>query len=122
MDKIFIKALRLRGVIGIYPEERARPQEIVINVTMYADTRPAAVSDKIEDAVNYETIAQKITRYVESSADYLVERTAAGIARLVLAECEAVTKVQVRVEKPDALPEATAVGVEIERTRADFGL
>ncbi len=122
MDKIIIKDLRLRGIIGIHPEERVKEQEIVINVIMFADIRPAAVSDDIAHAVNYETIARQITRYIESSTDYLVEKLTTNIARLVLAECELVTTVQVRVEKPEALPTAQAVGVEIERTRSDFSL
>ena len=46
---------------------------------------------------------------------------AAEIARLILTEF-AVERVQVRVEKPGALRFARSVGVEIERTRADFDL
>ncbi len=122
MDKIIIKNLRLRGIIGIHPDERVKEQEIVINVIMFADTRAAAVSDDIADAVNYETIARQITRYVETAKNHLVEKLAANVAHLVLAECEPVKKVRVRVEKPEALPSAQAVGVEIERTRADWGL
>ncbi|NKQ35733.1 MAG: dihydroneopterin aldolase [Chloroflexi bacterium] len=122
MDKIFIKDLRLRGIIGIHPEERVKEQEIVINVIMFADIRPAAVSDDIADAVDYETITRQITRYVESSKNHLVEKLATNIARLVLAECEQVAKVRVRVEKSEALPAAQSVGVEIERTRIDFGV
>lgn len=122
MDKIIIKNLRLRGIIGIHPEERIKKQEIMINVVMFADSRPAAVSDDIVDAVDYETIARQITRYVESSKNHLVEKLATNIARLVLTECEQVAKVRVRVEKTEALPAAQSVGVEIERTRIDFGV
>ncbi|HID53388.1 MAG TPA: dihydroneopterin aldolase [Anaerolineae bacterium] len=122
MDKIFIKNLRLRGIIGIHPEERVKEQAIVINVVMFADIRPAAVSDDIADAVDYETIARQITRYVENSKNHLVEKLATNIARLVLTECEQVAKVRVRVEKSEALPAAQSVGVEIERTRIDFGV
>ncbi len=122
MDKIFIKNLRLRGIIGIHPEERVQAQEIVINVVMFADSRPAAISDDIAEAVDYEVIARQITRYVESSKNHLVEKLAANIARLILAECEQVAKVRVRVEKSEALPAAQSVGVEIERTRTDFGV
>ncbi len=122
MDKIFIQDLRLRGIIGIHPEERVKEQEIVINVLMFADSRTAAVSENIADAVNYETIARQIARHVENSKNYLVEKLADDIARLILAKCEPVAKVRVRVEKPEALPAARSVGVEIERTRADFGI
>ena len=120
MDKIIIKDLRLRGIIGINPDERLNEQDILINVVMVADIRQAAVSDDIEDAVNYKTITKRIIKHVEESADFLVEKLVSDIARLILTENEAVQKVQVRLEKPGALRFAQSVGIEIERTRGDF--
>ena len=55
-DQIQIKDLRLRTIIGINDDERRNLQEVLINITLYADTRPAGISDKIADAVNYRTI------------------------------------------------------------------
>ncbi len=37
MDKIFIRELALRCIIGIYPEERREKQDIVINLEMHCD-------------------------------------------------------------------------------------
>jgi dihydroneopterin aldolase len=56
---------------------------------------------------------------VEASADFLVEKLVTDLARLVITEF-GVERVQVRVEKPGALRFAESVGIEIERTRADF--
>jgi FolB domain-containing protein len=119
MDKIIISNLKLSGIIGINDDERVNEQDILVNLVMFADTRPAAASDNIRDAVNYRTVTKHIIRHVQESADFLVERLAADIARLVLAEY-AVERVIVRVEKPGAVRFAESVGVEIERTRADF--
>jgi dihydroneopterin aldolase len=120
MDKIIIKDLLLRGIIGINPEERIKEQDILINLVLFAEIRPAAVSDAIEDAVNYKAITKRVIKHVEEAADYLVEKLATDIARHILTEFEAVQKVQVRVEKPGALRFAKSVGVEIERSREDF--
>ncbi len=120
MDKILIKDLLLRGIIGINPEERVKKQDILINVVMWAETADAAATDDIAYAVNYKSIAKRIIDHVEASQDYLVEKLVADIARLVFEESDRVQKVQVRVEKPGALRFAASVGVEIERTRADF--
>ncbi len=38
MDKIFIKDLLVRGIIGVHDWERQKPQDILINVTAFADT------------------------------------------------------------------------------------
>lgn len=121
MDKIIISDLLLRGIVGINPDERVNRQDILINITIYADIRPAAQSDDIADAVNYKTITKRVIEHVESSSDYLVEKLVSDIARLILTEFP-VERVQVRVEKPGALRFARSVGIEIERTHADFGL
>jgi FolB domain-containing protein len=119
MDKIIIKDLLLRGIIGINDDERVNQQDILINITIFADTRQAAVSDNIDDAVNYRTITKRIIEHVENSADFLVEKLVNDIARIILTEFLA-ERVIVRLEKPGALRFAQSVGIEIERTRADL--
>lgn len=122
MDKIIIKDLLLRGILGINPDEREKRQDILVNLTLYADISRAAASDAIEDAVNYKSITKRIIGHVEASSDYLVEKLVTDIARIVLTEFDSVERVNVRVEKPGALRFARSVGVEIERSRADFAL
>ena len=119
MDKIIIKNLLVRGIIGINDDERVNKQDILINIVMFADTRPAAESDSIDDAVNYRTIAKHIIRHVEGSSDFLVEKLVSDIARIILTKYD-VERVQVRVEKPGALRFAESVGVEIERRKSDY--
>lgn len=119
MDKIIIRDLLLRGIIGINPDERVNMQDILINIVLYADISHAAASDSIEDAVNYKSITKRVIKHVEASSDQLVEKLVTDIARIILTEFP-VERVQVRVEKPGALRFAKSVGIEIDRTRADF--
>ena len=119
MDKIFIRDLLLRGIIGINPDERVKQQDILINMVIFADIRQAAASDTIEDAVDYKSITKRVIQHVEASSDYLVEKLVTDLARIVITEF-GVVRVQVRVEKPGALRFAESVGIEIERTQADF--
>ena len=119
MDKIIIRDLLLRGIIGINPDERVKLQDILINIVIWADIRKAAASDAIEDAVDYKTITKRVIQHVEESSDFLVEKLVTDIARLIIMEY-GVERVMVRVEKPTALRFAESVGIEIERTRADF--
>ncbi len=118
-DKIIIKDLLLRGIIGLNDWEREKAQDILINLTLYCDMRAAGESDSPDDILNYRTITKAIIAYVELSQHYLVEALAAAIARICVVDHDA-TKVIVRVEKPGALRFAQSVGVEIERERADF--
>ena len=115
-DMIHISDLLLRTIIGINEEERRNRQDVLINVTLYVDTRAAGRSDDIEDAVNYRTITKQIIERVEASSFFLVERLAAEIAAICLADPR-VERARVRVEKPGALRFARSVGVEIERAR-----
>lgn len=118
MDKIIIKDLLVRSIIGINPDERIKKQDILINIVLFADTRQAAISDDIDDAVNYKAITKQIIDHVENSSDFLVEKLVNDIACLILKDYP-VEKVQVRVEKPGALRFAESVGIEILRIRQD---
>lgn len=121
MDKIIVKDLLVRGILGINPEERVKRQDILVNLIMYANIRQAAETDDIEHAVNYKSITKRIINHIEEGSDFLVEKLVTDIAHIILSEF-AVERVMVRVEKPGALRFAESVGVEIERSRADFGL
>ncbi len=118
-DRILIKDLLLRGIIGINDWERENRQDILINVTLFGDLRPAGESDDIADAVNYRTITKQIIQHVETSERFTVEALAADIARICL-EAPGVERARVRLEKPGALRFARSVGVEIERQRSDL--
>ena len=118
IDQIQIKDLRLRTIIGINDEERRNRQDVLINITLYADTRRAGSSDDIADAVNYRTITKRVIALVEESSFYLVEKMVAEIADLCLENLQ-VERVKVSVEKPGALRFARSVGITIERSRDD---
>jgi FolB domain-containing protein len=119
MDQTFIKDLLCRGVIGITERERAQAQDILVNVVLFSDIKRASQTDNIEDCANYRTVAKNILAYVENASRYTVEALAADLAKICLAE-PGVTRVHVRVEKPGAVRFAASVGVEIERSQADF--
>jgi FolB domain-containing protein len=116
MDQIIIRDLVARGIVGINDWEREKPQEIVINIVLYADLSQAGQTDDLNQSVNYRTIAKKAQEQAENAGRFTVEALAEDIARLCLEEPR-VEKVRVRVEKPHAVRFAQSVGVEIERSR-----
>ena len=115
-DKILIRDLLIRGIIGIHDWEREKKQDILINVEMEADCRPAGLSDNFKDAVDYRAVTKSIISLVESSAFFLVEKMAEEIAAICL-ENPKVDLARVRVEKPGAVRFSRSVGIEIERVR-----
>jgi FolB domain-containing protein len=116
MDRILIKDLLLRCVIGIRDEERHEKQDVLINISLGVDLRKAGTSDRIEDSVDYAGLKKRILSMAEASQFFLVEALAEKIASLCL-EHPAVEEARVRVEKPTALRFAKSVGVEIIRAR-----
>jgi FolB domain-containing protein len=116
MDKVIIKDLLARGIIGVNAWEREQPQDILINIVVITDTRKSADTDDIADCVNYRTLARKSQVLAESAARFTVEALANDIAKLCLQE-NRVERVIVRVEKPGAVRFSASVGVEIERSR-----
>jgi len=118
MDKIIIRDLVARGIIGVNDWEREKQQEILINITAFADTRTAAISDRLVDCVDYRSMAKTAREHAESAARHTVEALANDLAALVLKDPN-IQRVVVRVEKPGAVRFSASVGVEIERTRDD---
>ncbi|GMQ85545.1 MAG: dihydroneopterin triphosphate 2'-epimerase [Acidimicrobiia bacterium] len=119
LDQIHIKDLVVSGIVGINPDERVNPQEVLINATLWVDTRPAAASDDIADAVNYRTVTKAMIAHVESGDPMLVERLVAELAALCFDTDERIHRVKLTVEKPGALRHARSVGVSITRARGD---
>jgi FolB domain-containing protein len=115
-DKILIEDLLLRTIVGINDEEREKPQDVVINITLFADLSKSCQSDAIEDTVDYKFIKTEVIDLVENSKFFLVEKMAQEIADICL-KPKQVLKTIIRVEKPGALRFARSVGVEITREK-----
>ncbi|MEA2024203.1 MAG: dihydroneopterin aldolase [Actinomycetota bacterium] len=118
LDQIHIRDLVVSGILGINPDERVHRQDILINATLWVDTRDAATSDDIDDAVNYRTITKQLIAFVEQGEPMLVERLVAELAEICLDADQRVAAVEMTVEKPGALRHARSVGITIYRTRS----
>ena len=114
MDTVFIRELRIDTIIGIFDWERTTHQSVVLDIEMASDNRRAAVTDHINDALNYADVAQRLVSFIESSEFQLLETMAEQVAALIMEEFK-VPWLRLRVAKPGAVAQARDVGVEIER-------
>ena len=119
MDKIFLSALSVECIVGIWEWERRVKQTVIIDLEMAADIRRAAATDRIEDTIDYKKVAKRLLAFVGESQFNLVETLAEQIARVVVTEF-AVSWVKVRLNKQGAIRGARDVGIEIERRAADY--
>ncbi|MCK4907216.1 MAG: dihydroneopterin aldolase [Spirochaetes bacterium] len=115
-DKIYIRDLLLRCIIGLNEEERNNKQDVIINIVLFADLKKASKSDNISDSCNYKTIKKSIIGLVENSSFLLIETMAGNISDLCLAD-DKIDAVKITVDKPGALRFTKSVAVEIFRER-----
>ena len=120
-DRIYLRDLRTETIIGIYDWERKIRQTVSFDFEFPIDIRRVAKSDRIEDTLNYKSVAKRVLAFVEQSEYHLVETLAEEVARLILRDFS-VEWVKVTLNKPGAIRGSRDVGVVIERSRADLEL
>jgi 7,8-dihydroneopterin aldolase/epimerase/oxygenase len=113
---VFVRDLDLMALIGIYDHEKVKPQRIVVNVDLSVQEAEGPMSDDIDHVVSYEIVVKKIEAIVAAGHVNLVETLAEKFAEACLRD-KRVLAARVRIEKPEIIPNARSVGVEIERGR-----
>jgi dihydroneopterin aldolase len=116
MDKVFIEALQIECVIGIYDWERTIKQPIVLDIEMAFDNRIPAASDNIEHTLDYKAVSKRLIEFVSASSFGLVETLAERCCEIILSEFN-VQQVNLKLSKIGAVRGAKAVGVILQRTR-----
>ena len=116
MRHVFVRDLALIAMVGIYEHEKRQPQRILVNIDCAVQERGGALEDDIKNVVSYEKVVRNVKAIVQDGHVNLVETLAEKIADKVLKN-RSIKRVRVRVEKLDIIPEASSVGIEIERTR-----
>ncbi len=117
MDRVRLEGLVLEAGVGVYDFERGIRQRLEVDVTAHIDLAPPGSTDDVADTLDYDGIAQLCRSVVEARHHDLIESIAAEIADGVLQGAPAVVRVEVRVAKPGAIPDAKNVAVEIDRSR-----
>lgn len=115
---VFVRDLELDASIGAYDQEKGRTQRIRINLDLSVDESGAGHGDSLDQVVCYDQLVAGVKSILREGHINLVETLAEAIGRFALEDVRVVS-VRVRVEKLDAIPEASSVGVEIERRREE---
>jgi dihydroneopterin aldolase/D-erythro-7,8-dihydroneopterin triphosphate epimerase len=115
MNRIYIRELDVKCIIGTEAWERLEQQHVLLNIMLECDFARACESDALEDTVDYKSLKDEIVELVEESSFLLIEKLAGEVARICLAH-ERVKQVRVTVDKPGALSGSRSVAVEIERS------
>lgn len=118
-DKIFLTALKTECIVGIWDWERKVKQTVVVDLEMACDIRKAALSDHIDDTVDYKKVSKRLLTFIGESRYQLVETLTENIAKIVITEFD-VAWVRVRLNKQGAIRNSRDVGILIERRAEDY--
>jgi FolB domain-containing protein len=119
MSKITIVDLEVSWRVGVTDEERAKPQRLLVTVDMSLDFSSAAMSDRIEKTINYQTVAEGLLKFGEERSWKLIEKAAANVADWILDQFKP-QGVMVEIKK-FSIPQARFVSVSLEKTRPASG-
>ena len=117
MDQVIIRELRVTCIVGVLPEERTTPQEVVVSLAVGTDIVPAARTGELDCTIDYAALAERVATLIVTGRYRLLETMAEDLAASVLADPRAAA-VRVTVRKPAAIADARDAGVEIFRERA----
>lgn len=111
---LFVRDLLLACRIGVHPHEQGAAQRVRLNLDLGVAESGPMRTDALADVVDYQALVLRVRAALADRHVNLVETLAEQVAQLCL-EDPRVRSARVRVEKLDAIADAAAVGVEIER-------
>ena len=118
-DVVFIEALKVDTVIGVYEWERSIQQTLQFDVEMRIDIRQAAQIDDLSKTVDYAVVADDIVKLAKANQAELIETVAEKVASHILSTYQ-VASCKVCLRKLGAVANTQSVGVIIERSKRSF--
>ena len=113
-DKLFIKGLTVKTIIGVTEEERQTRTLLHIDFSCNIQTEVAGITDDIDDAVNYYDVYMMIKQITEKSEFHLLEALGEHIIKS-LKEKFPIQKIKLKISKPELLDDTQEIGIEIKR-------
>ena len=113
---VFVRDLEVMATLGIYEVEKLAPAAHHRQHRSVGARRQGRGCDDISHVVSYEIVVKKVEAIIAQGHVNLVET----LCELIAASClkdKRVVAARVRIEKPDIIPNARSVGIEIERVR-----
>ena len=121
MDKIFVKDLRVDCIIGILESERVKTQPLLVSMELEKDLKECAKTGDLDKSINYAALSERVKSYIIQRKALLLEELAEELCKLILKEFKP-ESVTIRLNKPEAVADAMATGVQITRTTGDYNV
>jgi 7,8-dihydroneopterin aldolase/epimerase/oxygenase len=119
MGKIIIEEMEFYAFHGHYKEEQIVGNRFLVDLEIKTNLEPAADSDQLEDAVNYQRAYQIIKKEMRRKKSNLLENIAKRILDALFSEMEGIDKASLRIRKmhPPMGGPIRSVGVSMSRKK-----
>lgn len=117
MDCIQINQLQIKTIIGVYPWERHRPQNLLVDLILRVDLSQASQSDSLLETIDYDALCALVTQKVSQTSFQLIEKIAGFISETLFENYSTLQQISVSVTKPVAISNAQSVQVTLHRQR-----
>lgn len=98
MGKIFVEGIKIYAYHGCFKEETAIGTNFLVNVELDVDLEKPAITDSIEDTVNYQAVFQVVKEQMAIPSKIL-EHVSKRIITTLFQEFAAIEKIKLKVSK-----------------------
>ena len=116
---IFIKDFIIHEIIGIHDYEKAKKQKIKFNIVIDVNQNTLPNEKDLRSIINYEKITKKLESLVKNKKYNFLESLAED-SFVEIFKDKRISSVKIKIEKLDAIKNASSAGVEIFKSRSDY--
>ena len=116
---IFIKDFIIHEIIGMHDHEKVKKQKIKFNIVIDINQNTLPNEKDLRSIINYEKITKKLENLVKNKKYNFLESLAED-SFVEIFEDKRISSVKIKIEKPDAIKNASSAGVEIFKSRSDY--
>jgi dihydroneopterin aldolase len=114
MDQVYIDALKVETLIGVYEFERKAQQTLYLDLALDFDCLPAGETDELTKALDYDALAKRVRQWSSEQTFELLESFGHQLCQLIHDEF-GIAAVSLRINKPAAVEGCAAAGIKIKR-------
>ena len=116
---IFIKDFIIHEIIGMHDHEKVKKQKIKFNIVINVNQNTLPNEKDLRSIINYEKITKKLKNLVKNKKYNFLESLAED-SFIEIFKDKRISSVKIKIEKPDAIKNASSAGVEIFKSRSDY--
>ena len=116
---VFIKDFIIHEIIGMHDHEKIKKQKIKFNIVIDINQNTLPNEKDLKSIINYEKITKKLENLVKTKKYNFLESLAEDSFKKIFKD-RRIDSVKIKIEKPDAIKNASSAGVEIFKSRNDY--